>query len=197
MPDPPATGLLTRYVLENPWPLTLALVIAAVAVGYSALVQGHLKRLPAALLLMAASIGISLSGLLIHTSGEQAERVTRQFVDAVAEGDTTLALGLLTPDATLAFDSPRNPGYDLTFIKSRLTKLTGEYTIDSNRITRLEGYVETSDRGLAFLTCWTEAGYGPVRSQWVIRVSEQTDGSWLISRLTCLRINDQEASRYR
>lgn len=197
MPDPPSTGFLTRYLFENPWPLALALVIAAVAVGYSALVQGHLKRLPAALLLMASSIGIALSGLLIHTSGEQARDITRQFVEAVAAGDTTLAQGLLAPDATLAFDSPRNPGYDLTFIKSRLTSLTSEYTIDSNLITRLDGYVETTDQGLAYLTCWTEAGYGPVRSQWVIQVTRQTDGSWLISRLNCIRINDQEASRYR
>lgn len=197
MTDPPSTGLLTRYVLENPWPLALVLLIIALAVGYSALVQGHLKRLPGALILMAASIGITLAGLLVHTSGEQAKRITRLFVDAVAASDTTLTLGLLAPDATLSFDSPRNPGYDLTFIKSRLSRLNNDYTIDSNRITHLEGYVETSEQGVAFLTCWTEAGFGPVRSQWVIRVSQQTDGSWLISRLTCLRINDREASRYR
>jgi hypothetical protein len=196
MPDPPSVGLIERYVLENPWPLALLLVVAAILIGWTALVQGHLKRLPASVILMGLALAIVALGYFIQTSGERARLVTRQFVEAVAAEDVSGATLLLAPDATFAFDSPLNPGYDMRFIKTQLQRARDDFEIESNRITRLEGYVVNEDRGLVHLTCWTEAGYGPTRSQWVIEVSRQADGSWLISRLTCLRIGDRAASSF-
>ncbi len=197
MPDPPAVGFVTRYVLENPWPLALGLLIVACAIGYTALVRGHLKRLPAAVLLAAAALAVAVAGLVIVTSGERAKLVTRQFVEAVAAEDVTAAGNLLAADATFAFDSPRNPGHDLTFIKNGLADLTDDFSIESNRITRLDAYSEDDAHGLAHLSCWTEAGYGPVISRWVVRVARQSDGSWKVDRITCVSINNNSASSYR
>ena len=111
----------------------------------------------------------------------------------------TLATALLTTDVTLAFDSPRNPGYDLSVIKDYLDRLDVEKLVDSNRVTLLRGYTRSGDEGVCHLTCWRtpSRGFGPVRSQWVLWVSRQDDGQWLISRITCVSINDRPASRYR
>jgi hypothetical protein len=37
-------------------------------------------------------------------------------------------------------------------------------------------------------------GFGPVRSQWVLWASPQDDGSWLITRITAISFNGQQAS---
>ena len=117
----------------------------------------------------------------------------------VVAADVRRAMALLAPDATLAFDSPRNPGYDLNAIKVYLDRLANEKLVDSNRITSMQGYTESGDVGECHLTCWTTPsdGFGPVRSQWVLWVERQDDGQWLISRITCVSINDRPASRYR
>ncbi|MCZ6836741.1 MAG: hypothetical protein O7G85_13270 [Planctomycetota bacterium] len=196
MPDPPSVGLINRYVFENPWPLALILLIAGAVIMWSALVKGHLKHLPGGVILGGLAIAIALLGVFIQTSGEHARLITRQFVKHVAAQDISSATLLLAPNASMAFDSPLNPGHDLSYIKAQLKRVEAALEINSNRITHLSGYVESQDRGVTHLTCWTDAGYGPTRSQWVIEVSRQVDGSWQISRLTCIKIGERAASSY-
>lgn len=199
MPDPPNGSLITVYVLENPYPVGVICLALAVMMGWSGLYRGRLKWLPIAVLLGLTGLGVLVTGWLVRTAGEHSRRLTQSFVDEVVAADVRRATALLAADATLAFDSPRNPGYDLKVIKDYLEKLALEKLIDSNRVTHLRGYTKSGDIGECHLTCWTtpSSGFGPVRSQWVLWVERQDDGSWLISRITCVSINDRPASRYR
>ena len=199
MPEPPNQSLITVYVLENPYPLCVVCLGLAVMVGWTSLFRDRLKWLPLAVMLGLLGLGVLMTGWLVKTAGEHSRRLTRAFVDEVVNADQKKATALLTGDATLAFDSPRNPGYDLSVIKNYLDRLNVEKLVDSNRITHLRGYTKSGDEGVCHLTCWTtpSSGFGPVRSQWVLWVRRQDDGSWLISRITCVSINDRPASRYR
>ncbi len=199
MPDPPNGSLITVYVLENPYPVSVLCLALAVILGWSGLYRDRLKWLPVALLLGLVGLGVLATGWLVMTAGEHSRRLTQSFVDEVVATDVRRARALLAGDATLAFDSPRNPGYNLKVIKDYLDRLALEKLVDSNRITSLRGYTKSGDIGVCHLTCWTSpsSGLGPVRSQWVLWVQKQDDGSWLISRITCVSINDRPASRYR
>lgn len=199
MPEPPATGLFTRYVWENPYPLAIVLIVLSFALIWTSLHNGKLKRILPALGLGALGLGVMLGGFLVVTAGEHAQEITRKFVDAVVAEDSNTAIKLLAADASLAFDSPQNPGHDLGFLKTQISRVFDQYSISSNSITRLEGYTKSNLTGECHVTCWTyaEGGLGPVKSQWVVQVTRQGDGSWEISRLTCVTINDQLASRYR
>jgi hypothetical protein len=197
MPEPPDVGFIDHWILENPWPGALALFVVAIVIGWTALVQGRLKRLPAALALTAASTAMVVAGLLIDTSGERSEAVTRQFVEAVVGRDSNAAIALLAGDATFAFDSPRNPGHDMTYIKQQLRRVLEQFTISGNTITRLDGYAVSSTQGEAHLACITDAGYGPTLSKWVVQVRPNARGEWEITRLTCVEVNNRPASGYR
>lgn len=199
MPAPPSPGFFTVYILENPLPLTLILGILAIGLGWYSLRKGALKWLPVALVMALAAMGVLAAGLTIETAGEKAEAITRTFTEAVEAHDAIGAIALLAGNATFAFDSPRNSGFKRSYLTDRLTRLAGEKAIESNRISSLKSYTQGPDKGLCYLTCWTQPnhGFGPVRTRWVVGVELQSDGSFKISRLTCISVNDREASNFR
>jgi hypothetical protein len=199
MPEPPFVDLITRFVLENPWPLAMPLTIAGAVVVWRTLTGGRSRALGVGLGLIGVAIALCVVAWMVQTSGERAKSLARQFVAAVEAEDVNGAITLLTSDATLAYDSPLNPGHDLGVISTRLQGLANEFVIASNSITRLDGFSESAERGVCHLSCVTQVenamGFGPVRSRWVLWATPQGDGTWRISRITAVSFNGEEASR--
>jgi len=190
MPDPPDVGLFTRFVLENPWPVGIALLVIAVLVVWRSLYEGQWRR-------VAVGLGLGLLGLIVIaigwfvvTASEHGKQVTREFVEAVVAEDLVGADALLVPNTIVHLGSTRNIGHDLDRIRDGLSMLADRYSISSNSITHLRGYTESGDRATIHLACWTEvqAGYAPTPSQWVLVIERQPDGTWKITRITCLTI---------
>ena len=71
MPDPPSESLITRFLLENPLPLTVALVAGGLALAWWALREGRRQMLLGAGGLVAAAVVVLGVGRLIVTPGEQ------------------------------------------------------------------------------------------------------------------------------
>ena len=195
MPDPPEVSAINRYLFENPYPLGgLLLLVGAVAL-YSGLRHGFKDRLYSGLafaLLGLAAIG---TGWAVVTSAEHARAVTRQLVAAVETGDTVAALKLFANDGALTVGSPQNPGFDTAFIRRQPDWVASRYTIESNRITQLDGYSQSPDEGVVHLACWTEVGMGFGATRWVVKVKEQPDGTWKIHRLTWISVQNSPARR--
>ncbi len=195
MPDPPNVGWLTRWVLENPWPLGVLLL----AVGMVIAIRSAPNRRPRLLLaaaLAAAGAAIVAAGAVVVTAGEQAEAVTRDVIDAVVAGDAAGASSHIAGDATIAFGSITNPGHPRDRIDRLLDRVEGEDRIDSNRITMLDAYTESARRATVHLACVTTAtaggiGLGNVPTQWVLEIERQPDGSWKITRVTCISLAGQ------
>ena len=196
MPDPPAVNLLTRHVLENPWPLGGILLVAALIVGWIGLREGQAGRLRVAGGLAVAGLIVLAVGHLVVTPGEHGRRATRAFVEAVTAADLVGAMDQFADGATLAVGSPSNPGFDLDFLRAQLSYVSGRYTISSNRITMLRGFKAGGDRAIVHLACWTEVdgGYGPTRTSWYLEVARQPDDAWRITRLVWIMVNGQEPS---
>lgn len=178
--------LLTRYVLENPFPLGLLLLVLGAGLARSGLRTGRRPRLVAAAMAAAAAAAVVVAGTTIETAGEHARRVVLDAVDAAVQGDVAGVTALLADDAVLSLASPNNPGYPRNAIERRLAGLAGRYRIASNRITSLDAATVSRQRGEVNLACRTELelGFGPVPTSWVVEVDRQPDGSWKIARVT-------------
>jgi len=192
----PRSGVFTRYVLENPWPLGFVLAIAGAVVLWNGLREGLPMRQRLGFGLAIVGAIVLAAGWLIETAGEQAARVTRELVDAVVANDTQAAIALFSDDAVMSIGSPRNPGFDLDYITERLDRLAARYTIDSNSITGLKLATESRRVGHVQMACMTTVDGLPYpnMSRWMLRVERQEDGSWKVTRLTCVEINNQVPS---
>ena len=193
MPDAPDVSLFTRYVLENPWPAFAILLAVGAGLIWSGMREGLLNRVKAGGALAAVAACVLLGGVFVVTSGERARAVTRSMVQAAAGGDAVGAIAYFAPEAAFTVGSPLNPGLDFDFIQNQLIRLTERYKIDSNSITMLRGFSESSDSAVVHVACFTEVnGFPyPTVSRWVVRVRKQSDGEWKIVHLTCVAINDQ------
>lgn len=193
MPDPPTVNVFTRYVLENPWPLGLGLLLLAGWLAWSGTRAEQIKRIKLAGILGLSAAVVLILGILITTAGEQAKALTRQLVDAAVNRDTVGAMALFSDEAVLSAGSPRNPGFGYDFIVEKFDLLATRYNIDSNMITMLKAYTESRDAATVHLGCLTSVSQFPYpnTSRWVVQVRKQSDGSWKIVHLTCVSINDQ------
>ena len=193
MPPPPDVGLFTRYVLENPYPLGVGLLVVALIVGWLGLRDGRSDRIAISMVSLLLAAGVLAAGLLVATSGERARRVARQLVDAAVSKDLVGAANLLADDAQFQLGSVTNISHDRDFIIAGLSRFAGRYTIRDNKITMLNGYSESRDAATVHLACWTEANdYGMhTPSQWVLRIERQDDGTWKVTRITCISISGE------
>ncbi|MCZ6543263.1 MAG: hypothetical protein O6768_06320, partial [Planctomycetota bacterium] len=145
MPQPPHVGLITRYVLENPYPLALVLLALAGGLAWTAVRSERRDRLRAGGALAILGVAVLLLGAVVVTSGEHARRITRALVEAAVAADVSAAMQLFADEATLSFGRATNPGHATDEIHWRLERLDDQWRIESNRITMLRSYSESSD----------------------------------------------------
>lgn len=198
MPPAPPTSLIDRFFLENPWPIAVTLLLIALVLLYSAVGRGSTKRLAAGFGVLVLAVGVFLLASFVSTPAEHGERVTQAFVADVVVAQPTQAAQHLSADADLAVGSTDNPGMALSWIRDRLTLLTGQYPIRDNYITQLDAYTKNSEQAVIHLTCLTTfdtAFAGPTKTSWVLFVNRQTDGTWKIRRITIIQVNDQAPTR--
>lgn len=194
----PESGLFHAYLLENPWPVGLMLLIAGVAVGALSLREGRTARLPIAAVVIALGVGVMLAGMLVTTAGEHAERVTRDLVVAVEGNDLTGADRLLADDMTYGATSLSNlPVGGKDDIMKALSEFTARVTLEKNRVTSMEIATVDGQTGHARLSLWTEGsgGNGQVpligRSSWILVVERGEDGTWRVQRIIWVDLNGQ------
>ena len=187
---PDCMDLLTRYVLENPWPLAVLLLAVAAGLAWTGLQAVDRRRVIAAGVVALTAAGVMAAGKAVVTPGEHARGVVMAVVDAAVAADVGTAAAALADDVSLSLGSQNNPGFARDAIVRRLDGLAGRYRIQSNRITKLDAETVTPDRGVVQLACLTELklGFGPVPTSWIIQVDRQSDGSWKISHVTWVKL---------
>jgi hypothetical protein len=195
MPSAPLlAGLLSRYVLENPWPLTGLLVLLGAGLGWRALREGQRALLYGAIALLTAAAAVLSLGLAVTTSGERARDVVAQLVSRAEAGDTAGMLHLMTPGCLLHYGRPQNPGVRRPDWERTIGLLQGRYRIEENTVTRLDADSSDAKTATVELACLTTVSIAPypTPSAWWLRVAEQPDGEWKIDRIAFLRVAKQE-----
>jgi hypothetical protein len=196
MPDPPHVGFITRFVLENPWPLGGGLVAIGLAVTWLSVREGRLGRAKGALVPVVIGAAVLAAGFAVTTSGERARGVVGDFVDHVVAGDIVAASNLLAPGVSLHIGAETNVGRDYDFLVDGLSRFDERYTVESNSVGELKGYTTSGDDATVHLACMTRVAEGmgyPTATRWVLRVSRQDDGRWLIDRMVFVSLNGQAA----
>ncbi len=190
LPDPPSSGLLTRYVLENPLPVAIVLLLMAAIFGWLGMRDGTKSNLGLAGAALAVAALVFALGTLITTSAEHGEDVTRELVERVVANDISGAMQLFTDDATVSLASPNNPGLSIEFVRAGLDRVSAE-SIVSNRIRMLNGFSESSDTAIVHLGCLTDTNSFLTPSKWILRIQRQDDDQWKVTQLTCVSIANQ------
>src|SRR5215510_11663654 len=191
MPQAPSVSIFTRYVLENPWPLGIGLLLVAAWLAWSGFREGLKSRQQYAAVAALFGVAVLVIGHFVVTSGEHAKELTRSLVDAVVKNDSVGAVAMFSNDAVFTVGSPNNPGFGIDAIRDLFDRVAPRYPIDSNTITMLRGYPEDSDMATVHLACLTTVHGYPSVSQWVLEVRRQPDDSWKLTRLTCVSVNNQ------
>ncbi len=189
--------LITRYVLENPWPLGVLLLAIAAGLAWTGLQAVDRRRLLAAAVVAVVGAAVMVAGKAIVTPGEHARAVVMEVFDAAVAGDITTVAAAFADDSALSVGSPNNPGFSKDVIVRRLEGLTGRYRIKSSRVTKLDATTVTQDRGIVNFACVTEPtlGFGPVPTSWIIQVDRQPDGTWKFSHVTWVTLGMQAPPR--
>jgi len=186
----PETSIITTYVLENPWPLGIGLILIGVALFLLAVNRDERRALHGAIAAIALAVIILAIGHLVETTAESAAGATREFVRAAEEGRIHDMIATLDPDATLHLGRPGNPGQPIDELERDIRTLESSNRIVSNKINALEFGSDEADTAITSFTCMTttEASYGPVQSSWMLEWRKDAGGTWRIRRVTAIKL---------
>lgn len=188
--DIPQSSLLSRYLLENPWPLGVGLALIGVVCIYLALTRDDRRLLQKGAITFAVGGLILAIGSFVQTNAESAAHATRQFVNSAAEGRIDDMIDMLDSNATLHIGRPENTGRPFDELAEELRMLEGPHRIVTNRISSLTFGSDTADTAVTRFSCVTEteSSYGPVPSRWMIEWRKDELGRWAVRRITALKI---------
>ncbi len=181
-PDLPAAPLLDRLLFENPWPLSIALVV--LGVGAYLVLNSRGKPGKGGVfaligLLLAAAVWVASS--MVVTTRERLELLTKELVAAVATADTTQLDRLLAPDIRLyAFFATDGIGKDLILDRVRRdfgasgpyrvkehAVLENDATLDGPRVGRVQVKVRVTSENFGFPNLsWWKIDYREEGGQW-------------------------------
>ena len=197
MNDEPAESLFTRYVLENPWPAGIFLLLGGFALVVLWFNRGENR------LLMAAGGCIAVAGLTfliawaVQTPGEQAREVIREMVRHAEQGEVDEMIEMISPDASLHLGSLKRPGRSFSQLETSLRTLEAGNRISSNTITKLRAWSTSSDSALVQLGCRTETaqGWSAVPTSWMFELERDPGGRWSVTRIAFRSLAGKEPTR--
>ncbi len=186
----PQSSLLSRYLLENPWPLGIGLALLGMICIYIAMTRDDRNLLQRGAIALAGGGIILAIGTLYQTTAESAATATRTFVNAAADGRIDDMIDMLDSNATLHVGRPGNTGRPFDQLTEELRALEGQHRIVANRISSLNYGSNASDTAMTIFSCVTEteSSYGPVPSRWMIEWRRDDTGRWTVRRITALKI---------
>lgn len=197
MNDQPPESFLTRYVLENPWPVGIFLFLAGFALIILWLNRGENRLLIAA---GACSVLMGLTFLLawlVVTPGEQARDIVHQMVTNAERGDVDGILASISPEASIHLGSLKRPGQNFSQLEQSIRSLGGTNRITKNTITKLRAWTTGTDSAVVQLGCRTETGqsWTAVPTSWMFKLKRGEDDDWVVTRIAFRSLAGKEPTR--
>lgn len=187
-PNWPDEALWQRLLLENPWPLAIAMFAAAILLILLGGRSGNVRQQKLSIAPLAIGVSIIVAAHFVETTGEQVRRRTHAMVEAAIQmasinppADASALANLLADDAVMhILGEPTNIGKPamLTMVNAavRLYRVTGFNVQD------LQSHVETADTAYSYLHVLTHGdttfGSRPLLSSWVFTWRKEQDGVW-------------------
>jgi len=180
----PPPSLIEAFVLENPWPIVIGLIIAANVIWLGWRYRSTRPALAGAIMCVVLAIGVGVLGQVVETSAEIVQRQTRAFVEAVMDGDVQTTSTLIGDSARLQVLG-QDLGFDADEIRALVAR--ADEAIATNAIRLIDGAAtgrETADSVLDQRTS-SAAGFA-VPNQWRLQWKRTGPGRWQIVTINWL-----------
>lgn len=189
LPDPP---LLERLFLEEPWPLTVGLILLAAVLGVLAYQRLQKKLTIAALVAALLAVAIGLTAKFVETDREQVRDATEQLVAATAPMNLTRIRGMLDPDVVLIIGDDEDAPIRIERLLAQLEAADQRYPIDTNLIKLLEAQsLDAASPGVprarTLIDVLSIARNGRALTRWQIDWEKQPGGVWRVKRIQWLQ----------
>jgi len=188
LPDPP---LLERLFLEEPWPLTVGLILLAAVLGVVAYQRMRRTLAIAALVAALLAVAIGLTAKFVETDREQVRDATEQLVAATAPMNLTRIRGMLHTDVVLIIGDDEAAPIRIDRLLAQLESVGERYPIESNQIKLLEAQsLAPASPGVArartLIDVLSLARNGRALTRWRIDWEKQPGGTWRVTRIQWL-----------
>ena len=182
--------MIRRYVFEDPFLLSGALVAIGIAVVWIALKRDDNRWTLPGVLILVAGIGVSVLGAVVTTTAEEARAATKAFIQAAEDGRIDDMLAMVSPEATLHIGRPGNPGHPFAVLEEDFHLLGSRHRIKANSTNGLTSDADTPAHATVSFNCrtTTESSYGPVTSSWVLEWEKDLHGTWYVLRITAVKV---------
>lgn len=196
LPEPtplPGSPLLTRLLFENPLPLTLILLVAALVLYVVFNSRAKYKQgLVAAGLCVLAAGGVWVTAAIVQTDHEKLRATARELTDAVATADVGELEDLLGPDARLSSVPTLGEISRHAIIEAVRANLGPgkRFEVDEHSIQEIQTAVDGPRSGRVQLRVRVQVkqmGY-PNISWWALGFSLGDDGTWRVISIRALAI---------
>ena len=190
MPTEAKTGFIEGWILDNPWPLAIMMLLAAIGLFLLAVQRDDRRLLKVALSGGAAGLLVLAIGLMVETAGESARLETRRFVQAAVDGRVDDMLDTLDEEATLHVARVENPGFPRSNLENALDGLRSRHRIEENSITVLDSAESPDGTVWIDLACMTQTNstMSWVPSRWILEWQRSDAGDWRIRSITAMKI---------
>lgn len=179
LPNPPA---FEHYLLENPWPLALALLAVAlvlIVVGRRRAQRGPRRGATLLALLTFITAGaVFVTATLVETPREQMIAATRRLIGHTSPLQSAAFQAMLHAKATLTVESDEPP-LAADQIVIRLDRVVRKYPIQSQSIQSITAESRGDMQGQTLLDLQTETAIGPRNTRWLLSWVRQ-DGQWQV-----------------
>lgn len=182
--DPPAPSILQRYLLEQPWPLVVVLLLIAVACLLGMLRRRDKTARHRFLIVSSIAAGLAAGVLLlataVRTDREAIEQTTRELVAAAGPLDPDRLDALIFPDAV--FTGPDGSVWR-TWDESEPAIRAGsrwvEFKESPHTIRSLRVGVLPSGEGVTLMDVRTDVpGAAFFKTKWRLTWRKDAEGEW-------------------
>jgi hypothetical protein len=191
-------GGVSKWVLEQPLPLAVILLLAGVVLWYVIRGKGKEKQATrvAALMLTLAAL-VYATGTFVVTEQEQLKARTRELVAAVAKADST-RVGPLLADNAVAQPWGLSKSVTLSKMESHLGR---SITIKEHTIRTLRAAVDRPGSARTQLRVHVVADgalyAGPIGSWWMLRWSKDPGGEWRVVEIEMQQLDGVDVGSIR
>ena len=190
MPPEAKTGFIEGWILDNPWPLAVIIMLMAVVVAVIAVQRDDWRLLKISIGGGAVALVVLAIGIMVETAGESARIQTKRFVQAAVDGQVDDMLDTLDPDATLHVAKVQNPGFPRSNLENALDGLRSRHRIEDNSITVLNSAESPDGAVWVELACMTRTNSTGswVPSRWILEWHRSDSDEWRIRSITAMKI---------
>lgn len=185
--------MLTRYLLEDPWPAVVVLGCVAFALLVTGMRRNRGAWHVAAGVAALAAGGVYVLAATVQTDRERVEQRTRELVAATAPLDAPTLRQLIDDQATVTL--PGGEPLRLAGVLSdELISAVDRFAVESQSIRGLHVEAPQPGAATARLDVRTVLGgdvHYPVRTEWLITWRRGDDGRWRVAAVQWLEFQNR------